>query len=548
MAPRPEPANARERVEAAALALLAIAPAAPYGLALLRGVPRFSMFGDYAILEMVTRFVWSGRTLVGPYSRFGFSHPGPLYFYLLAPVYSLLGERSVGIFAGALLINLAAIATIVVAARRFGSRVHAAAAILTVWAWWSAFGNICDNPWNPLVIALPLVAYLVLAAFFAQGASLAACPAAFFGALVAQTHVAAVTTVAGVGAATTAAFLLARRRVGLGRRERRHLSIALGILLVTSVPPVIEQVIAPGHGNLRKLASFFLDRPEPLHPWSIALHDWATATSWLPDRVLDATLGSDRGVPLPMRWDAIPPTLSRTARTLAWIHVGSLIAGGVLCWCRRDRRSATLLAVGAGAEGIAISTLRGIVGEHFHYLVFWAAAGNAVAWLGLLSALGNAASDALRRRTDAARRIAFAAFSTGAFGAWAATAWLQCVWISRNVPTALARDEVRDVYAALLGRLRREGDSPVVHLDGAWSVATVFVLELSNDGIPAYHVERERWIFGRPPTSDEAPRPLLHVYLQEPDLPLKVARCLEPFARSGNVEVFVSRSDVELCP
>ncbi len=384
-----------------------MAPAAPYGASLLRGVPRFSMFGDYAILEMLTRFVWSGRTLVGPYSRYRFAHPGPLYFYVLAPVYTLCGGRSVGMFAGALLVNLSAITTVVVAAHRFGSRVHAAAAVVVVWAWLAAFGNVCLNPWNPLVIALPIVAFLVLAAFFARGASFAACPGAFFGALVAQTHVAAVTTVLAVGAAATAVFLR-RRRGGLEPGERRHLSIALGILLVTSLPPAIEQVTAQGHGNIRKLLSFFFDRPEPLKPWSSALHDWATATSWLPDRVFRSSLGLEQGVPLPMNWHEMPSTLSCSAVVVALIHVASLVAAALVCLRRHDGRSAAFLVVGASAEAIAISTLRGIVGEHLYYLVFWAAAGNAVAWLGVLSSFASAALDALGWLRPSPRRAAFA--------------------------------------------------------------------------------------------------------------------------------------------
>jgi hypothetical protein len=37
--------------------------------------------GDYAALELYTRLAAQGRQLLGPYSRFGFHHPGPAYFY-----------------------------------------------------------------------------------------------------------------------------------------------------------------------------------------------------------------------------------------------------------------------------------------------------------------------------------------------------------------------------------------------------------------------------------------------------------------------------------
>ena len=50
------------------------------------------MDGDYAGLEIATRYVFTGRTLLGPYSRFMFNHPGPLYFFVIAPIYVLLGR------------------------------------------------------------------------------------------------------------------------------------------------------------------------------------------------------------------------------------------------------------------------------------------------------------------------------------------------------------------------------------------------------------------------------------------------------------------------
>src|SRR5450755_2091389 len=115
------PARTRARVEAAVLALVATAPALPYGAHMAtHRVPRFSMFGDYAVLEQVTRFVWSGRTMVGPYSRFGFSHPGPLYFYFLAPIFLAFPSSSEGLFVGAFLLNVATAAVIVAITRLFG--------------------------------------------------------------------------------------------------------------------------------------------------------------------------------------------------------------------------------------------------------------------------------------------------------------------------------------------------------------------------------------------------------------------------------------------
>ena len=57
---------------------------------------------DWAAIELRTRDVGTWRTpLVGPYSRYGWNHPGPLLFYVLAVPYRMLGAQGRGILAGA---------------------------------------------------------------------------------------------------------------------------------------------------------------------------------------------------------------------------------------------------------------------------------------------------------------------------------------------------------------------------------------------------------------------------------------------------------------
>src|ERR1043166_6073345 len=50
--------------------------------------------GDMAVLEIGTLHASTGAQLLGPYSRFHWNHPGPLYFYLLVPFYVLSGRQS----------------------------------------------------------------------------------------------------------------------------------------------------------------------------------------------------------------------------------------------------------------------------------------------------------------------------------------------------------------------------------------------------------------------------------------------------------------------
>ena len=98
-------------------------------VALARHAPPIREVSDGAILEIYTLEALKGRLLVGPYSRFGWHHPGPLYFYLQAPWYRLSGFHTAGLQAGALAINLSAIALTAWTVISYGS-VPAAIAVL----------------------------------------------------------------------------------------------------------------------------------------------------------------------------------------------------------------------------------------------------------------------------------------------------------------------------------------------------------------------------------------------------------------------------------
>jgi hypothetical protein len=63
--------------------------------------------GDGAFLELGTLHSVRGIWPFGPYSQFGRHHPGPLYFYLLAPLYAAGGFRFAALNVGAALINAA---------------------------------------------------------------------------------------------------------------------------------------------------------------------------------------------------------------------------------------------------------------------------------------------------------------------------------------------------------------------------------------------------------------------------------------------------------
>lgn len=78
-------------IVAAILTAIVIWPLLDAGRAALELVWRPS--GDWAVLTMRVEDVGRHTPLVGPYSRFGWNHPGPLMYWLLAFPYHLFGDR-----------------------------------------------------------------------------------------------------------------------------------------------------------------------------------------------------------------------------------------------------------------------------------------------------------------------------------------------------------------------------------------------------------------------------------------------------------------------
>ncbi|MGZ4701029.1 MAG: hypothetical protein ACXV98_07445, partial [Ilumatobacteraceae bacterium] len=89
-----------------AVAVVVAALAAPCLWAVL--AHRVYAVGDIALIELRTRDVLTAHPpLVGAYSRYGWSHPGPAEFYLFAVPYRLFGGDARALRLTALLFNIA---------------------------------------------------------------------------------------------------------------------------------------------------------------------------------------------------------------------------------------------------------------------------------------------------------------------------------------------------------------------------------------------------------------------------------------------------------
>jgi hypothetical protein len=526
-------------IEAVALGLTGAVPMLPYLVRLIRTpAARFILEGDYSGLELATRFAFSGRTLLGPYSRFGFRHPGPAYFFFLAPTHALFGDQSRGLYAGALVINMLAAFAIGFTMRLLTTRVHAVAAVLVTIAWIAAFGNVAPLPWNPLVVVLPLLAFLVLASLFAAGHASVAPFAVVLGTFVGETHLSTIPTVVAVTLGTTVAFVVGRRRTRkpTTRRDRRFLLFAVAAFALMVAPMIVEQVTAP-EGNLTKVVHFFIHRPEPLKPFPTAWNAFVSGTSWLPDRLLHSRM-LDEQYPAPMASEPVETMSAGASVVPTVVMFVAVVLALVVAKRRRDGTSVAVVGTGLGASIFAILAMRGVVHITYQYLVFWTTAASTLAWMGVVATFASAA------------RASWRSSVVGLVLAMLFTTSLAARWCERW-PIALdhPRHDMQTLYGALRGELDKRHATAVLHIDGAWFMAPVLANELTRERIDARTDDRDRWLLGgQLRTPADVSGPVVHVYAHIDASPLKVRECTELLAAIDGIELRVAPTDVRDCP
>lgn len=326
---------------------------------------------DWADIELRTGDVGTWHTpLVGAYSRYGWNHPGPLLFYVLALPYRLLGAQGHGILAGALIVNAAAIACVGVVAWRRGRLAGLTLALTVVLVLARALGaGFLVDPWNPYVIVLPLLAVVSLAWAAADGDLWALPIAVGIGSFVVQSHVgAALAVIAPISVAVVVVAVDARRGRSEGLRPVAFGATAVAV--VCWLPAVIQQ-FQPGGGNLGDLIRFWTASHASTTGWSAGARIVGRQLSipapwfWGHERVIAFTGGVEPG------------------RTVPFALI-LLIGAGVVAVRRRDRQSVTLDAMALAIVLAAVFSAAHIVDTPFDYIVRWMWTVGATVWLAIL--------------------------------------------------------------------------------------------------------------------------------------------------------------------
>ena len=300
---------------------------------------------------------------IGPFGPNGGSHPGPVSFYALWPVWRLFGGSSYGLFVSTVALDIVAMGLALWMALRRGGRalLLAIAAVLAVLT--RAYGAfLLTLPWNPYLPVLWWFVF-VLAVWSVLADDLAMLPLVVLaGSFCMQTHISYLGLAGGLVLVTAAVV----GRNAYKRRgdpdERRALwrwgaiSVGLGVVLWT--PPLIDQ-FAHSPGNLGVIRDYFSHPPDS----TIGLHRGvgvllAQRDPW---KLLTRTLVHDGG--------ALEVTGSRVPGALLLIAFG---ASMVVAWRLRRRPLLLLDAVLGIALALGLVSSARIFGTVWFYLLLWA--------------------------------------------------------------------------------------------------------------------------------------------------------------------------------
>ncbi|MFO7626804.1 MAG: hypothetical protein R6V62_06075, partial [Candidatus Fermentibacteraceae bacterium] len=120
--------------------------------AVLSGTPDLAVEGDLAMLDISTRNLAQGRSLLGPYSRFGFNHPGPAYLFLRMPVWFITGgSGSASYITVPLIIAVCLTAAFTIVRRQCGDTVSIVFCLLFLLYLMQTSPVVWLRDWNPFV-------------------------------------------------------------------------------------------------------------------------------------------------------------------------------------------------------------------------------------------------------------------------------------------------------------------------------------------------------------------------------------------------------------
>lgn len=378
--------GADRRVQRLALAM-ALLPLAVSAIVLVLDIGNgYLPTADHALTEMQVRDVGRHEVLIGLYSRADWAHPGPIYFYLLAPLYRLAGGTSIAMNLGALFINGASITGMAVIARRKGDTPLMLCTLLGCSLVVRTLGaEFIHDPWNNYVTVLPFGLMIFLAWAMSAGDTWALPVATAVASFLAQTHVSFVALALPLLAwgAGWLAVLAVRSTADPARRRDlvRSALLSIAILAVLWAPPLLD-VVLHDPSNAERTVRWFGEEEGGTHTavdgWRVITGQFGLEPEWLtnPRRPFILT-GESSHLYSPLR-----PWLLLLAGAAGW-----------LLWRRRRTDGWRLVMTVGAALGLGVFAVARTVGPAFDYRLRWTwmpamVAFVAIAWAGWLVVWG----------------------------------------------------------------------------------------------------------------------------------------------------------------
>jgi hypothetical protein len=345
--------------------ILALLPLVAGAAAIIKeGIPDPMLEGDPALTELAVRAALSGEQWVGAYSRFNFNHPGPIYFYLLAPLYWLTHYRSLSFVLSVLLINSVAICMILNLMWR-----HSSPGLYLLWGmlfsqYITFFETRILSFWNPNPPVL-LFILLILSLTSAIIGELKYLVISFvLASFVVQTHIGYLPSVVILMGSSLLLIIIPylQKRIGIIRSPKGHVIFMLLSCILTLtllwILPCLEEIRSQ-HGNFSKILAFF-QKHQGQHSWGEVVRRLvgiSTAYLW--------SFGGQRVTLFP------EGTMMRLSVVIA-VLLGALLLISFLLAKRHGLKYFVVFSILCGILLLTvIVSLKEIKGGFHNYVVFW---------------------------------------------------------------------------------------------------------------------------------------------------------------------------------
>lgn len=342
------------------------------GVFWLNGFPQIFIDGDGALIEIAVRPTAQLKQLVGPYSRFGFNHPGPFYFHLLAPLYWLTGRNALSLNVTAMLINAASLAAIAVIIWRNTNRWAYAWFLFLIACYMKQTACMALSIWNPHIAIFPFLLAMLSFAMTAAGRFTFFPVAVIAASFATQTHLGFIPATA---AMASGSFLLGWLHVWSGNatcstaQAWKFVKIGMLFALLLWALPIVEEC-THSPGNLSKIAAVFSENTEK--------------------RSVNETLNVASSVFSYFSIATVSPSFPLLPEDKTWrvacvaITIGQFGLLGVAFWLGRRRRHQAIAAIALSVVVLSLvmlMSIRSIIGQVHDYLVFWMTTIGLMAWL-----------------------------------------------------------------------------------------------------------------------------------------------------------------------